>query len=529
MKYVVVLIDDNYAIRQLLKIFLSKISQKYSYEIKIFSTDNGAEGLGYVYITSPNIIIIDTSLPKYSGRDVLDYFIKNPKFRNDNTQVIVLYEEIKTNLNLPNNFHLIDKKQIDSFQKITDTIKHILGITETNRSKIILEKIGNFIINKNYQNDHLLEKHSSINLPKIIMNRLSSSLLMIGRNLALTILLLILGRPNDENTIQYDLDKKVFRSKYYPTLIVTFISSIITSITLLIFSISQLSLFETQQQDINALSTFVVDSTLDSVDFSSGDGYCDTDDSEGDGPCTLRAAIEEANSILGVDYVDFNISGVGPFTINLTQDLPQITSPIIIDGTSQSTASCSNWDLEIEISGGNTYEGFSLNSGAGDSIIQGLVMNRMLNHSVYAGGISNLDILCNVFDFESDGTTSIPSDSRAIYLQDSIGNITLGDTTTGGNLIGSRLDKRSIEILQTTTSSSPTINIENNYIGVEKSGQNAPENLSGLSHIYISGDNINSSHPVVNLGGANTLEQGECSDHAILWLVVQARLLRFLY
>ena len=219
MKYVVVLIDDNYAIRQLLKIFLSKISQKYSYEIKIFSTDNGAEGLGYVYITSPNIIIIDTSLPKYSGRDLLDYFIKNPKFRNDNTQVIILYEEIKTNLNLPNNFHLIDKKQIDSFQKITDTIKHILGITETNRSKIILEKIGNFIINKNYQNDHLLlEKHSSINLPKIIINRLSSSFLMIGRNLALTILLLIFGRPNDENTIQYDLDKKSFDQNTTPLL-----------------------------------------------------------------------------------------------------------------------------------------------------------------------------------------------------------------------------------------------------------------------------------------------------------------------
>ena len=135
----------------------------------------------------------------------------------------------------------------------------------------------------------------------------------------------------------------------------------------------------------------------------------------------------------------------------------------------------------------------------------------MLNHSVYADGISNLDILCNVFDFESDGTTSIPSDSRAIYLQDSIGTISIGNTTIGGNLIGSRLDKRSIEIVQATTPSSPIIYIENNYIGVEKSGQNAPENLSGLSHIYISGDDINSSFPIVNLGGANTLQQGNCS------------------
>jgi CheY-like chemotaxis protein len=507
----IVLIDDNFAIRQVIKIFLTRLSRNNSFDINIFSTDNGVEGLGYVYITNPNIVIVDTTLPKYSGREVLDYFVQNPKFQESGINVIVLHEEKESDLKLPSNFHIISKNQKGSFSLISKTIDEILKTTESGNSRKLIDKIGNFILINGNKDDLLNKRLTGKALFNSLSNRLKWIWLEFTSSIALTLLLLLYGKPTDENITQQDLDKKAFRSKYYPTLAVTFISSIIILINFGLFVGSQLPLFRNQQQGTTALSTFVVDSITDSSDFLVGDGYCDTDDSIGDGPCTLRAAIEEANSIAGVDYIDFNISGTGPFTINLTQNLPQVISPIIIDGTSQSTSTCSDWALQVEINGGDLYEGFSLNSGAGDSVIQGLVMNGMLNHSIFTEGISNLEILCNVFDFEPDGTTSIPSDSRAIHLQNSIGNITIGDTTTGGNLIGSRLDKRSIEILQTTTSSSPVIDIENNYIGVEKSGQNAPENLSGLSHVYISGDDINSSYPVVNFGGANTLELGNCS------------------
>jgi CSLREA domain-containing protein len=46
--------------------------------------------------------------------------------------------------------------------------------------------------------------------------------------------------------------------------------------------------------------TFVVDSTIDSVDISPGDGICLTDESV----CTLRAAIMEANASAGADIID---------------------------------------------------------------------------------------------------------------------------------------------------------------------------------------------------------------------------------
>ncbi len=82
-------------------------------------------------------------------------------------------------------------------------------------------------------------------------------------------------------------------------------------------------------------ATFTVDSTGDGADFSTADGVCDTDDSDGDGPCTLRAAIEEANANAGSDTINFSISGADPHTISPSSDLPTITDPVTIDGTSE--------------------------------------------------------------------------------------------------------------------------------------------------------------------------------------------------
>ncbi|MCH8201413.1 MAG: hypothetical protein IIB85_05795, partial [Chloroflexi bacterium] len=70
-------------------------------------------------------------------------------------------------------------------------------------------------------------------------------------------------------------------------------------------------------------ATLTVDSTADTSDFSTADGVCDTDDSAGDGPCTLRAAIEQANFDAGTDTIAFNIAGAGPHTIAPASALPE--------------------------------------------------------------------------------------------------------------------------------------------------------------------------------------------------------------
>lgn len=92
------------------------------------------------------------------------------------------------------------------------------------------------------------------------------------------------------------------------------------------------------------------------------------------GPGSLRQAITDANAHFGLDTIAFNIASAGVQTITLGfPGLPQITSPVVIDGYSQPGSSANtlvsgdNAVILIEISGaivgGNPTE-FRLRQGA---------------------------------------------------------------------------------------------------------------------------------------------------------------------
>ena len=70
-------------------------------------------------------------------------------------------------------------------------------------------------------------------------------------------------------------------------------------------------------------ATFTVDSSGDQDDANVGDGIC----AISGGGCTLRAAIEEANSTTDKDTITFSVSSVAP-----TSALPAVTEPVTIDG-----------------------------------------------------------------------------------------------------------------------------------------------------------------------------------------------------
>ena len=65
-----------------------------------------------------------------------------------------------------------------------------------------------------------------------------------------------------------------------------------------------------QAADSNVGNGITVDSTLDTPDDNVGDNICD----DGDANCTLRAAIQEANSNPDITTISFNITGVADFT-----------------------------------------------------------------------------------------------------------------------------------------------------------------------------------------------------------------------
>ena len=84
-----------------------------------------------------------------------------------------------------------------------------------------------------------------------------------------------------------------------------------------------------------APNVFTVDVTTDDADANPGDGTCATSG----GDCTLRAALEETNALAndpaGPDEIRFDIPGAGPHTTQLQSGLPDVTDPVVIDGSTE--------------------------------------------------------------------------------------------------------------------------------------------------------------------------------------------------
>lgn len=72
------------------------------------------------------------------------------------------------------------------------------------------------------------------------------------------------------------------------------------------------------------------------------------------GAGSLRQAISDANQNFGNDTIDFNISGNGPFSIQLLTDLPLIFDSLSIDGFSQPNNAYPNFIVEIKANSNNT-------------------------------------------------------------------------------------------------------------------------------------------------------------------------------
>lgn len=127
-----------------------------------------------------------------------------------------------------------------------------------------------------------------------------------------------------------------------------------------------------------AAKTFTVNVNGDGQDANPGDGVCQTSIV---GNCSLRAAIEEANVTADKDTINFSIPGTAVHTISPNSVLPDITSPVIIDGYSQPGASANtvvngdNAVLLIELNG-DTASSVGLIIKTGNSTVQGLVINR---------------------------------------------------------------------------------------------------------------------------------------------------------
>jgi hypothetical protein len=215
-----------------------------------------------------------------------------------------------------------------------------------------------------------------------------------------------------------------------------------------------------------------------------------------DGTNSLRKCIRLANSLVGTDNIQFNITGTGPFTITLTSALPDVTQPLIIDGLTQPGASAGT--LMIEINGTGVTNCLHFDFGADASVVNGLVLNRA-NRGIYITRVANMTVTACYIGTNVSGTAALPCIWNGMELDDADNTIiggTSGQLTrniiSGNNEVGVRMQNGS-----TGTT------ILGNYLGVTATGNAALGN--GWYAVYALPGSNNTVIGSGTVGGGNIL------------------------
>jgi parallel beta-helix repeat protein len=191
-----------------------------------------------------------------------------------------------------------------------------------------------------------------------------------------------------------------------------------------------------------------------------------------DGEGSLRQAILAANAEEGLDTITFNLPGPG-YTINLTSQLPDITDPVIIDGTSQpgiivqgplENPQASDLSCLVIKAGGTTIQGLTV-QGFGKGIEVVNVPDNVIRDNIIADNYYNI-----VITGESASGSSLTGNRIGRYMGRNFYGVFIDGApynTIGGpgpndyNIIGGNY------WAGVTIKSGPGHNrVEGNYIGV---------------------------------------------------------------
>lgn len=182
------------------------------------------------------------------------------------------------------------------------------------------------------------------------------------------------------------------------------------------------------------------------------------------GTGSLREAMLNANSTPGADTITFNIPGPGVKTINVPVPLPEITDPVVIDGTSQPGYAGTPL-IEIDGAFSNSPDGLVIK--AGGTTVRGLsIGNFGGGNGITVNGCNSNVIQGNYIGVDADGTTA-RRNQRGIQLTNSSSNTIGGTSAAARNVISGN----SITAIDISSGNSNVI--QGNLIGTIASGATA--------------------------------------------------------
>jgi hypothetical protein len=185
-----------------------------------------------------------------------------------------------------------------------------------------------------------------------------------------------------------------------------------------------------------------------------------TTNDTGDG--SLRKAILDANANPGTDIIDFAIPGVGVQTIFPMMKLPNITDPVLIDGSSQPGYA----GTPLIVLDGTDFTGFDLlDVFANECVVRGLAFEHVRAGTGLVLYGDNNTIVGNYFGLEPSGTSASVIDYNGVIVLGAFNRV-------GGALTHNRnffAGTTSPAIALSGSGASGNV-IEGNFIGTDVSG-----------------------------------------------------------
>jgi hypothetical protein len=229
------------------------------------------------------------------------------------------------------------------------------------------------------------------------------------------------------------------------------------------------------------------------------------------GAGSLRDAITQANSTAAVaDVIAFNIAGAGVHTIAPASPLPDLTSPVTINGYTQSGSSPNTAALDQPINATLTIEldctnvGFNpcLRIGANDTTIRGLVVNRSSYYAIttdFFKLIENAVIEGCFLGTNTAGTAGLSPFAGGPYFGQHK-NARIGGTTPGArNLIASKSNNGWLVSLTYAPDAGSVI--QGNFIGTDRTGATRVNIDEPEFCIYLNGGPANNNGSGYTVGG----------------------------
>jgi CSLREA domain-containing protein/uncharacterized repeat protein (TIGR02543 family) len=256
-------------------------------------------------------------------------------------------------------------------------------------------------------------------------------------------------------------------------------------------------------------SLLIIVNTTDDAD----DGICNSSH------CSLREAINLSNVDPTRAVITFDIPGPAPHRIQPTSELPAITDPVVIDGTSEPDYAGAPV-IELEGSAVATaVNGLTITGG--DSVIRGITIYGFGENGIYISDGDNNIIEGNYIGTDPSGALGVGNADNGIYIFGSSDNVVGGTVAAARNVISGN-GYRGIYIYGNSGSTRSWNNvIQGNFIGTDGTGTVRVANgdgigITGTRYTTIGGTDSgarnvisgNSSHGIDFLSTYGTVIQG---------------------